>query len=580
MNLMAGILKLPTKRILFAVSVPIALVELYLGLNWLLCLTSVAAMVLIPPWGLSSGLRRLAQKRLSDATPHYKMSDASRQAGDFDLAITESSKAIRIDRHNARAYTGRGNIYDLKGEHDLAITDYTTAIQIDPRLRGLAYRRLMGPEAGNYDLAWAYFDRGCAYREKGEDDLAKEDFESAISTGHSGFPMDLAYNELGMVYHTKGEYDSASDAIENAIRVNPSNAEYYNNRGLAHHASGEYDLAVRDFDNAISHAEDEVLSSDAYKNRRCTYEAKGEYQRAAADHVAENMLWGDAFDVEDSEEVVQSEIRSDVAGYFWRLGQHDLAIAHYTAAIELDPDEPRHFNNRGLVYLDKGEFDLAITDFETTIAMDPGGWVAFENRDRAQVAKHEFNSVGGEVAEPFNLRRRRLNHSLSDGPYFFTCARPGRSSGPKGDVPDAIVSQWVNGLPGPETVIISLLGHKKAGDGVSEYSYYTFHGQGDTAEERAGKPSFQEWLDHHHKGLGILVREYPTTDDLDDPTIPNDKVLAIARDVEHFVAEHRTVVVVDSGGVSRTGIVAKYFQATEAPRTDHGPGPSSGGQDC
>ena len=389
MKIMAGILKFPIKRVLLAVGVPVALLELYLGVNLLLSLASAAAIVLIPPLILSWGLGWLAQKRLGDATPHYNSADALRQTMDLDTAIAESTKAIRIDRHNARAYTGRGDIYSLKGEDDLAIADYTTAIQMDPSLRGLAYRKFMGPDAGDYDLAWAYFHRGCAYREKGEKDLAQADLEAVISISHPSFPLDLAYRELGMGYQAKGEDDSAVHAFGTAISMEPLNAEYYNNRGLAHHANGEYDLAVRDFDRAISQGSDKIFLSDAHNNRRRTYEAKGEYQLAAADYMAVNILWGDAFDVEDLEEVVQAEIRADVAGYYWRVGQHDLSIAYYTAAMELDPDEPSHFNNRGLVYLDKGEYDMAIADFEATIAMDPGVWVAFENRDKAYVAKQE-----------------------------------------------------------------------------------------------------------------------------------------------------------------------------------------------
>ena len=395
MDITAAILKLPVKRILFAGAVPVALVELFLGVNWLVCLASVAVIVLAPPSILSWGLGWLAQKRLSDTTPHYKRSDAYRQTGDFELAITELSKAIFIDRHNARACTGRGEIYSLKGEHDLAIADYTTAIQMDPSLRGLAYRKFMGPEAGNYDLAWAYFHRGCAYREKGAHDLAQEDFESAIAVAHPSFPMDLAHNELGMVNRTRGKYAPAGDAIDNAIKINPTDARHYNNRGLAHYDCGEYDLAIRDFDNAIIHSDDDVCLSGAYENRRHTYEAKGDYKRAAADFVAERMLWPDVYDAEDLDEVIQSEIRADVAGYFWQAGQHDMAIAYYTTAIELDPDEPSHFNNRGLVYLDKGEFDLAIADFEAAIAINPGVWVAFGNLDKAYIAK-QGSSSGGE----------------------------------------------------------------------------------------------------------------------------------------------------------------------------------------
>ena len=69
MNLMAGILMFPVRRILFAIGVPVALVELYLGVNLMLCFMSVMAIALIPPWILDWGLGWLARKRLSFATP-------------------------------------------------------------------------------------------------------------------------------------------------------------------------------------------------------------------------------------------------------------------------------------------------------------------------------------------------------------------------------------------------------------------------------------------------------------------------------------------------------------------------------
>ena len=393
MNIVARILMLPIKRALLAVGVPIALVELYLGVNLALCLASASAIVFLPPWILSWGLGWLAQRRLRNATPHYNSANALRQTMDLDTAIAESTKAIRIDRHNARAYTARADIYFLKGENDLAIADYTTAIQMDPGLRGLAFRKFMGAAAGDYDLAWAYFGRACVYREKGENDLAQADLEAVISISHPSFPLDLAYKELGMVYHTKGEDDSAVHVFGAAISMESSKPEYYNNRGLAHHAMGEYDLAVKDFDSSINHGSDDVFLSDAYNNPRRTYEAKGEYQLAAADYMAERMLGDDVFDAED---LVQAGIRADVAEYYWRVGQHDLSIAYYTAAMELDPDEPSHFNNRGLVYLDKGEYDMAIADFEATIAMDQSVWVAFENRDKAYVAKQKSDREKGK----------------------------------------------------------------------------------------------------------------------------------------------------------------------------------------
>ncbi len=167
--------------------------------------------------------------------------------------------------------------------------------------------------------------------------------------------------------------------------------------------------------------------------------------------------------------------------------------------------------------------------------------------------------------EPCQLRRWRISISPDWDAWFFTCARPGRSKGPDGDVPDDLVSSWVRGLPGPNTVIISLLGRKRNRKQLSEFSYYSFYGGWDNPSECDNKPSFQEWLDQRHKDLQILVREYPTFDpDIYNPRpIHPRRLAAIEHDVRHLISEGRTVVVMDSGGVGRTGEVCEHMKATE-----------------
>ena len=162
--------------------------------------------------------------------------------------------------------------------------------------------------------------------------------------------------------------------------------------------------------------------------------------------------------------------------------------------------------------------------------------------------------------EPFRLRRLRLHTSSGYIAYFYTCARPGRSMGPRGRVPDQVVSSWVTGLPGPDTAIVSLLGRKQGHRGSSEFSYYSFSGGVDTCAERGAKPIFQDWLANQHEQLRILVREHPTHDYL---PISHDSLNAIEADIRDLISIGRTVVVVDSGGRERTGKVCEYMSATE-----------------
>ena len=162
--------------------------------------------------------------------------------------------------------------------------------------------------------------------------------------------------------------------------------------------------------------------------------------------------------------------------------------------------------------------------------------------------------------EPHKLKKWKTDSSQGDIAYFYTCARPGRSGGPKGRVSDQVVSTWVEGLPGPDTAIVSLLGRKQQGSkDSSEFSYYSFSGGVDTSPERGSKPTFAEWLDTHHTERRILVREHPT---YDYRPIPHERLAAIEAEVRHLTSIGRTVVVVDSGGESRTGKVRQHMNAT------------------
>lgn len=145
--------------------------------------------------------------------------------------------------------------------------------------------------------------------------------------------------------------------------------------------------------------------------------------------------------------------------------------------------------------------------------------------------------------------------------WFFTCARPGRRKEPSTKsaiIPDKIVRRWVLGLPGPNTAIISLLGRKP--DGMSEFSFYPFLGGFDTASERPGLPSFKEWLKSSTRTDVIEVREHPT---VDFKPIPKETLDAVSRDIIELLSQGKTIVLIDSGGVTRSGTVCRHMHAVE-----------------
>ena len=60
-------------------------------------------------------------------------------------------------------------------------------------------------------------------------------------------------------------------------------------------------------------------------------------------------------------------------------GDAQLAIEHYTKAIDLNRQNPAAFNNRGNAYADLGDYKSAIEDYQRTIELDPNHAVGYSN---------------------------------------------------------------------------------------------------------------------------------------------------------------------------------------------------------
>ena len=92
---------------------------------------------------------------------YLESGDNNRRPADYDLAVTEFDKAIRLSPNNAEAYYGRGRAYLRKGDNNRAVADYSQAIRLNP------------------NDAISYSNRGRAYARMNDYDNAVSDFESA-----------------------------------------------------------------------------------------------------------------------------------------------------------------------------------------------------------------------------------------------------------------------------------------------------------------------------------------------------------------------------------------------------------------
>src|SRR5512139_183805 len=94
------------------------------------------------------------QLKSRDAEGYNNRGFAYCQIGKYDQAISDFTKAIKINPRLAHAYNNRGAAYLYEDQYDQAISDFNKAIEIDPR------------------LAHAYNNRGWAYMKKWRYDRA------------------------------------------------------------------------------------------------------------------------------------------------------------------------------------------------------------------------------------------------------------------------------------------------------------------------------------------------------------------------------------------------------------------------
>ena len=74
-------------------------------------------------------------------------------------------------------------------------------------------------------------------------------------------------------------------------------------------------------------------------------------------------------------------------------GRHERALANYTKAIELAPENPNPYNNRGWAYLELGRLDQALADLNHALELNPAHQLALENRLRLYMQTRRYTEA-------------------------------------------------------------------------------------------------------------------------------------------------------------------------------------------
>jgi tetratricopeptide (TPR) repeat protein len=150
--------------------------------------------------------------------------------GDFDRAIQDFDKSIRLDRTYTKPLNNRGVAYMKRGEHDLAIEAFDEAIKLKP------------------DYGNAFANRAAAYLKKHDYARAAQDYAEAIRLDPHLAPVWHGHCWARAIL---GELQAALEACNKALQSGLNHAATYDSLGLIHLKMDQPGAAIDDYSAAL-----------------------------------------------------------------------------------------------------------------------------------------------------------------------------------------------------------------------------------------------------------------------------------------------------------------------------------------
>lgn len=273
--------------------------------------------------------------------------------------------AIEQDPSYAEAYLYRSKIAALLGKHEIARQDREQgfALELSSAQRNYHLGRLASDPNEKIEylkqalwddasLGQAYYERGLAYLQLGETELAIEAFSNAIVADNRHA---ASYYQRALQYQALGLPGQMLSDLQRAVQVEPRFADAWNVLSIEYEFHMQPDKAIAAASQAISLYEMFGMDSKAASEHRANLEFK--YPEAKQSKAVTDL------------DTTITNNPSDFASYYQRAQIHYLQ-QHYQAAIEdltiyleHNPLEEAYLV-RALSYEQLGMYHLAVADLE------------------------------------------------------------------------------------------------------------------------------------------------------------------------------------------------------------------------
>ncbi|MEL6899772.1 MAG: tetratricopeptide repeat protein [Cyanobacteria bacterium J06606_4] len=353
-----------------------------------------------------------------DNVPALVAKGVSKMAvGRYTEAIDTFSQAIEQDANSVMAWIERGNAHYETGDYDSAIDDYRSALRIDPGnaqayrewaavnvVRGNRQEALQNLNLAIENLATdqdstaisAYVNRGSRQAELGDRTKAVADWSKAAS-----LPADSAdeFASRGYAKSRLGNKSGAVDDYNQALIVNPQHVRSLVNRAYDFYEAGEQQQALNTLERALA----------VNPNAVTALILKGEIQAFGnpADWEGAIAAYSQALDVNPND----PDVLNNRCSAYFATEQLDLAFVDCDRGLSINPRSPSLYVGRGNIHLAQNNYEAAIRDFSRTIELgdEVGGdprrqATAYSNRASALMQVQDIEGALADLNKALELK--------------------------------------------------------------------------------------------------------------------------------------------------------------------------------
>lgn len=294
------------------------------------------------------------------AEVHFQIANTNYALEAFEKAISEYRNAILLNPNSSLYYNSLGITHSQLKQYNKALQAFDKALQVSPKY----------PQP--------HYNIGLVYLKQGTYQSAIDAFKRAIIIDNKwGDP----YNGIAEAYIKQGLLKRAEKNYTKALSLNPSNLTA--NMGLAKvYAKQELlDDAITQFQRVI---EIQTDNTDAYYQLAQIHIQRGEKDKAATFMETFKLLRDTDPLLHKAHKYVKMN-PDDPRGYnnlgivYLTRMQYDKALEYYNHAITLSPNLATTHYNIGLAYHKQAKIKLAIIAYQRAITVDPTLAIAHNN---------------------------------------------------------------------------------------------------------------------------------------------------------------------------------------------------------